>query len=177
MSKSKAERDPAVIHGNDPVHEHEGKWWFYEETWADRQGPWNTKAEANAALVRYMDFLETGKPYDPHAPVSPKAHLVIASDAYENSSETIGVFLDAAAAEAHCDKLRADFLAQRPAQEAWDALANKWAKKFLTENGMTIGEASSWGQSKAKEELGARPEPRFPGHGWCFYTEEIDLLG
>ncbi len=38
----------------DPVHEHEGKWWFWDEVWADRVGPYDTETEAREAIVRYV---------------------------------------------------------------------------------------------------------------------------
>lgn len=44
----------------DPVHFDDGKWWFYEETWADRQGPFDTEAAARTALSKYAKFLDDG---------------------------------------------------------------------------------------------------------------------
>ncbi len=44
----------------DPVHEEEGKWWFYDETWADRLGPFDTEEEARIAISEYADFLDRG---------------------------------------------------------------------------------------------------------------------
>jgi len=38
---------------NDPLHLHEGKWWFWDETWADRHGPYLTRTGAKAALEVY----------------------------------------------------------------------------------------------------------------------------
>ena len=37
----------------DPVHEHDCKWWFWDEIWTDRIGPYDTKEEAIAACKRY----------------------------------------------------------------------------------------------------------------------------
>ena len=57
-----AERpDVACIHGfalwhcgkRDPVHRDAGEWWFWEETWADRSGPFDTEEEAREACNRY----------------------------------------------------------------------------------------------------------------------------
>ncbi len=48
----------------DPVHSEAGKWYFYDETWADRQGPFDTEAEARASLKHYVLFLEYGPDYD-----------------------------------------------------------------------------------------------------------------
>jgi hypothetical protein len=44
----------------DPVHFENGSWYFYEETWAHRQGPFTTEAEAREACVRYAQFLNDG---------------------------------------------------------------------------------------------------------------------
>lgn len=35
------------------IKEYEGKWWFWDETWADRYGPYLTQTEAKAALLVY----------------------------------------------------------------------------------------------------------------------------
>lgn len=44
---------------SDPVHydEEQDAWFFWEETWADRQGPFNTREEAVQALSNYVRFL------------------------------------------------------------------------------------------------------------------------
>lgn len=44
----------------DPVHFDNGQWFFYEETWAHRQGSFATEAEARAACNRYAKFLDDG---------------------------------------------------------------------------------------------------------------------
>lgn len=56
--------------GRDPVHYHERKpettrlsgaaqdasgWYFWDETWTDRHGPYSTEAEARTALQSYID--------------------------------------------------------------------------------------------------------------------------
>lgn len=38
---------------SDPVHEYEGKWWFWEETWSDRMGPYDSEEQARTELARY----------------------------------------------------------------------------------------------------------------------------
>lgn len=43
-----ASPDPA-----DPVHEDAGGWWFWDETWADRHGPYPSEGEARTALKDY----------------------------------------------------------------------------------------------------------------------------
>ena len=45
---------------NDPIHKDAEGWWFYDETWSDRVGPFSSQEEARAALGRYTDFLERG---------------------------------------------------------------------------------------------------------------------
>ena len=39
----------------DPVHEEDGKWYFWDETWSERHGPYNTEEEARAAIKDYID--------------------------------------------------------------------------------------------------------------------------
>lgn len=34
--------------------ESEGQWYFWNETWSDRHGPYNTYAEASEALWQYV---------------------------------------------------------------------------------------------------------------------------
>jgi hypothetical protein len=39
---------------SNPVHrDPDGKWYFYDETWADRLGPFDSEEEANAACAKY----------------------------------------------------------------------------------------------------------------------------
>lgn len=42
-----------------PVHEEGGKWFFWTEAWADREGPYDTRAEAEEALRRYVRWLDS----------------------------------------------------------------------------------------------------------------------
>ena len=35
---------------NNPIHEAEGKWWFWDETWTYRQGPFDTEEETKKEL-------------------------------------------------------------------------------------------------------------------------------
>lgn len=44
----------------DPVFYGQGVWWFYDETWASRHGPFNTQEEAREALKKYAKFLDEG---------------------------------------------------------------------------------------------------------------------
>lgn len=39
----------------DPVHQDYGAWWFWDETWGDRYGPYETEKQARAELRRYCD--------------------------------------------------------------------------------------------------------------------------
>jgi len=41
----------------DPVHQFEGKWWFWDEVWCDRLGPYDTKEEADLAISSYISQL------------------------------------------------------------------------------------------------------------------------
>lgn len=42
----------------DPVHESEGNWWFWDETWAYRYGPYESREDAVAALRQYVKELD-----------------------------------------------------------------------------------------------------------------------
>ncbi len=38
----------------DPTHQHiDGSWWFYDETWVQEYGPFDTKESADASCIRY----------------------------------------------------------------------------------------------------------------------------
>lgn len=45
---------------NDPVHYENGAWWFWDETGADRFGPYPSEISAREALTAYANYLETG---------------------------------------------------------------------------------------------------------------------
>lgn len=53
----------------DPVHFDEGQWWFYLETWHDREGPFNTEAAARTACAKYAKFLQDGIPDPEEEPI------------------------------------------------------------------------------------------------------------
>ena len=39
-----------------PVHQHkDGTWWWYDETWADENGPYETKDAALLAMKKYVE--------------------------------------------------------------------------------------------------------------------------
>lgn len=41
-----------------PVHEENGEWYFWDEVWADRYGPYSTEVEAKERLKNYGKSLE-----------------------------------------------------------------------------------------------------------------------
>jgi len=45
---------------SDPVHQDaaDGKWYFWDETWADRCGPFDTKEACRIALYHYAVSLD-----------------------------------------------------------------------------------------------------------------------
>jgi len=40
-----------------PVHQEKGKWYFWDEVWSDRLGPYATEQEARQALAEYCKEL------------------------------------------------------------------------------------------------------------------------
>lgn len=43
------------VHIDDPVFEENGEWWFWDEIWVDRLGPYPTEEKANKELKRYCE--------------------------------------------------------------------------------------------------------------------------
>lgn len=43
------------------IHQDEAGWWFWDETWADRHGPYPTREAAEQELEGYLHWLETGE--------------------------------------------------------------------------------------------------------------------
>ena len=39
------------------VHKHEGKWYFWDEVWANRIGPYDSMIEAEIKMEEYFDHL------------------------------------------------------------------------------------------------------------------------
>lgn len=39
----------------DPIHEHNGQWYFWDETWVDRYGPYSTEKEARKMFQAYCE--------------------------------------------------------------------------------------------------------------------------
>lgn len=44
-----------------PIYTVPDKWYFWDETWAFAHGPFDDKAEAEAQLKRYVEWLNTGR--------------------------------------------------------------------------------------------------------------------
>ena len=40
-----------------PIHHSEGQWYFLDETWANRMGPYSSRAEAKTAMAAYVEYL------------------------------------------------------------------------------------------------------------------------
>ena len=45
----------------DPVHKENGKWYYWIETWADKNGPFETEEIAKRELKRYCEYLDYGE--------------------------------------------------------------------------------------------------------------------
>ena len=39
------------------VYHHDGKWYFYDETWSDTFGPYDSQEAAEERLKKYIEFL------------------------------------------------------------------------------------------------------------------------
>lgn len=50
---------------SDPVHEHEGKFYFWDETWSNRMGPYDSRRQADTMLAQYCDWLHGEDHGDP----------------------------------------------------------------------------------------------------------------
>ncbi len=44
----------------DPCFEKDGKFWFWDEVWMDKHGPYATGPERDAAFVAYGKYLDEG---------------------------------------------------------------------------------------------------------------------
>ncbi len=42
---------------NDPIHEEAGQWYFWDETWSERLGPFDTEEIARNKLKAYCERL------------------------------------------------------------------------------------------------------------------------
>ena len=45
---------------NQPIHKCENSWYFWDETWAYRHGPYASKKECEIKLSKYAKWLDTG---------------------------------------------------------------------------------------------------------------------
>lgn len=41
-----------------PLHQEDGKWYFWDETWSDRYGPFDTEEKAKEELAKYAVYLD-----------------------------------------------------------------------------------------------------------------------
>jgi len=62
---------------NNPVHQHEGEWWFYDETWSNRIGPYINEEEAQQACVKHAEMLNQERPFHFFCPNCEKANLFL----------------------------------------------------------------------------------------------------
>jgi len=56
--------NPVKAKANDPVFFYEEKFHFWDETWSNYLGPFNTEWLARATLRKYIYFLESGEGFD-----------------------------------------------------------------------------------------------------------------
>lgn len=57
---AEVEKKAVAPHTSNPVHQDTQGWWFYDETWSDRRGPYPTERAAVRDCQRYAEFLEYG---------------------------------------------------------------------------------------------------------------------
>lgn len=43
------------VPSKNPIHFDNGKWWFWDETWSDRLGPFDTEEQTKEALRQYCE--------------------------------------------------------------------------------------------------------------------------
>ena len=41
-----------------PIHEENGKWYFWDETWAHRMGPYDSREKVEKEFKSYIDIIE-----------------------------------------------------------------------------------------------------------------------
>lgn len=70
LARLKADMEADEAWNRDCVHQDEHGFWFWDETWTVRYGPWATEAEARTQLEGYVKYLDEG----PSA--VPDAHLL-----------------------------------------------------------------------------------------------------
>ncbi len=74
----------------DPVHQDDAGWWFYDETWADRHGPYACEKTARRELYAYDEIVLEG----------PKTFMVVFEYRQRKRWQLVieGTFNDAASA-------------------------------------------------------------------------------
>ena len=56
-------KKPLELIRKDPIHKVGGKWWFWDEIWVDRIGPWTTRKDAKLGIKLYCEFREMSEKY------------------------------------------------------------------------------------------------------------------
>jgi hypothetical protein len=75
---------PSNVRNLSPLHQHEdGTWWFYEETWALENGPFDTESDAYEVLKAYCLELQAVKERTAADATEPS---VVESDSSNNSN-------------------------------------------------------------------------------------------
>jgi hypothetical protein len=54
----KSEQEPLEGFAHNPIHQYQDRWWFWDEVWAHRVGPFETQEKAQEALKDYCDYLD-----------------------------------------------------------------------------------------------------------------------
>lgn len=84
----------------DPVHNQEGHWYFWDETWGDRHGPYDTEREARSQLAKYKQVVLGEKEEDVESggrqQITELAskHMKSVSQAVRNSLDAIQASID-----------------------------------------------------------------------------------
>lgn len=71
--------DPSGPGALSVVHCWSGLWYFWDETWADRYGPYTTEAECLLMLDRYCRYALDGEPEVWGEPFIPRSYYHIVS--------------------------------------------------------------------------------------------------
>jgi len=59
---------------HDPIHMHEGKWYFYDETWTDRYGPYDTEEKAQELYAENKRLKEANNRLTPKPEALKEGH-------------------------------------------------------------------------------------------------------
>lgn len=71
--------------GANPIHQDAEGWWFWDETWADRHGPYPTARRAKNELSRYADWLDNGQTPVPYCEQFPEDCQPMLNVVYEGA--------------------------------------------------------------------------------------------